>query len=531
MRRAGAFVALLVISVLLLVGVRDVAEASGFAPTLTVNISNPSTSANSNITVAFELDSPAVLEAAHVSFVPADFGVADDASVPNGARVGSIALTATESMSNGPCGSSPFLGYDLFDATTNTASVLSNSPEIPSGSWPGFLDGDSNDLVDAIDQYPSFLNTLYPGLTPRARSFGWVPDTIGTINRAINVLVFDPGTTLPGLGTMDLSLGYPVVVVSQDPTATPAPSPVTDRCSTFNLTRQDRGITLDNFDTTSVNEGGVVYRTNPATDGTYTFMAYAMSLRDQDDDGIENDLDTCPFVPTPGWDPRISDPVNDPDGDGIPGQDDIGEVGEQLVAGTGCDSTPLTANADDDSDTFLNREDNCPLDANVAQTDTDSDGIGDSCDVVVTAADGHLHEVCVTEDVDIGTGGTPTVPTCPQVIFDEDNDGFTADVEAHVGTGPSDPCGHDGWPADLYSADTSLNRVDVQDIVSFLAPVRYLGTNVGTNPGDLRWDISPGPDIFGTDINILDLTILVVTAPPMLEGPRAYGGANCPYAP
>ena len=534
MTKVGALAALLIVPALFLVGIQDTAIAGSFAPTYTVTLNDSTASANSNFTINYEIDSPAVMEGSHVSFIPADFGVADDASVPNGARVGGIALTATESMNNGPCSSFLSFSYDLFEATTNTGNVLSDTPPIPSAAWPGFLDGDVNNLEDAIDKYPAFLNTMFPGLTPRSRSFGWVPDTFppATINRVVNVLVFEPGETLPGLGTMDASLGYPIVVVAQDPTAPAASSAITDECTVFNYTRQDRGVTLNNLSTGSVpNEGGFTYRTNPSADGTYTFVDYARSLRDHDGDGIENQLDTCAFDSTPAWQPRISDPVNDPDGDGIPGRDDAGQIGEQLLAGSGCDTTPLTANDDDDADGFKNRGDNCPLTANATQDDTDNDGIGDSCDVVVTVADGHLHEICVTDTVDIGLGGSPTTPTCPQFVFDQDNDGFTDVVEIYLGTGPTDPCGQGGWPADLLSSGLSLNDVDIQDITSFLVPIRYLGTDVGTNPGDVRWDLMPGGGVFSDDINIQDLTTLIITTPAMLEGPRAFNGPTCPYSP
>jgi hypothetical protein len=119
-------------------------------------------------------------------------------------------------------------------------------------------------------------------------------------------------------------------------------------------------------------------------------------------------------------------------------------------------------------------------------------------------------------------------------VPDQDNDGFTGDVETYLGTGPNDPCGQTGWPADLLSTGMTFNKVDVQDIVSFLAPVRYLDTDVGThsNPDDVRWDLIPGHSpIFAHDINVQDLIVLIVTTPPMLEGPRAYGHPGCPYPP
>jgi hypothetical protein len=387
--------------------------------------------------------------------------------------------------------------------------------------------------MDAIDKYPAFLNTLYPGLTPRSRAFGYIPSGIGTINRVVNVLVFDPGTALPGLTPLPASLGYIVVVVEQDPTATPASSVINESCTYFQYTRQDRGVTADNPATTSINEAGVTYRSNPAANGVYTFIEYLRSRRDLDNDGIENQLDSCASDSTPAWNPRISDPVNDFDGDGLPGKDDLGTAGEQLLAGTGCDPTPLTANSNPDGDAFVNRQDNCPLVSNASQADPDGDGIGDACDVVDGAADGHLHEVCVTANVTIGSGGSPTTPTCPELVLDQDNDGFDRVDEEHVGTGHQDPCGFTGWPADVFSSGSSLNDVDIQDVISFITPVRYFNTDVGTHVGDVRWDILPGPGIFEFDINLTDLTTISSPnfKPPMLSGARAFNGPPCPYAP
>jgi hypothetical protein len=376
---------------------------------------------------------------------------------------------------------------------------------------------------------------MYPGLTPRSRAFAWLPSSVGAINRAVNVLVFDPGTALPGL-TFPASLGYIVVVVQQDPTAPSATSVISEACSTFQYIRQDKGLTDDNS-ATGPNEAGVVYRTNPASNGSYTFMEYLRSRRDHDADGIENELDSCPFVSTATWNPRINDPVSDPDSDGIPGKDDLGQAGEQLQVGSGCDPTPLTANTDPDGDSYLNRQDNCPLTANGAsqdnQADTDGDAIGNLCDVVDTAADGHLHEVCATANVAIGSGGSPSPPACPEMVLDMDNDGFLKAVEQYIGTLPDDPCGQNAWPADIFSADMSVNKVDIQDVTNYLAPVRMLDSNVDGSPvGDNRWDLSPGNGgVFPYDINIQDITQIIISTPPMLEGARAFSGPSCPYAP
>jgi hypothetical protein len=73
------------------------------------------------------------------------------------------------------------------------------------------------------------------------------------------------------------------------------------------------------------------------------------------------------------------------------------------------------------------------------------------------------------------------------------------------------------------------NQLDIADLNSYLAPVRYLDTNIGEVPGNVRWDISPGPGVFGKDINIGDLTTLLVLYAPMHEGERSFSGPPCPW--
>ncbi len=114
---------------------------------------------------------------------------------------------------------------------------------------------------------------------------------------------------------------------------------------------------------------------------------------------------------------------------------------------------------------------------------------------------------------------------------DDDNDGFPDAAEAHVGTDSLLQCGSANWPADLTAAGGfSANKVNISDLASFVGAPRYLNTNVGTNPGDVRWDVVPG-STFGADINIMDLQNIAFGTAPMLGGVRMFNGPSCPSAP
>ena len=142
--------------------------------------------------------------------------------------------------------------------------------------------------------------------------------------------------------------------------------------------------------------------------------------------------------------------------------------------------------------------------------------------------------------------------------FDCDGDGYSGDAEDHVYSyngqtnGDQKTCqeydaGHANpngdiepslrWPSDFNKAVfplDSFNKTTLLDIISFLAPVKYLGTNLGANPDDVRWDLTPGPGVFPTDINIQDITALLAGSsgnPPMLGGAKAFNGPVCPWAP
>ena len=116
---------------------------------------------------------------------------------------------------------------------------------------------------------------------------------------------------------------------------------------------------------------------------------------------------------------------------------------------------------------------------------------------------------------------------------DCDRDGYKGSVESNVTTSDQDPCGGTGWPSDLVPGGIQSNTLNIEDLGSFIVPVRRLGTSSGDPGFDVRWDLVPGRTV-GETINIQDVgaTVLGVSAyPPMFGGATRAFGKTCPYVP
>ncbi len=117
-------------------------------------------------------------------------------------------------------------------------------------------------------------------------------------------------------------------------------------------------------------------------------------IEDDDNDGVINNIDTCPTTPTGETVDAngCSESQKDDDSDGVinnmdncpttsnTDQTDTDNDGEGDV----CDPTPT---GDDDNDGIDNAVDNCPTTENPDQSDTDGDGLGDACDPTPTGDD------------------------------------------------------------------------------------------------------------------------------------------------
>ncbi len=113
-------------------------------------------------------------------------------------------------------------------------------------------------------------------------------------------------------------------------------------------------------------------------------------------------------------------------------------------------------------------------------------------------------------------------------------EGAFSEAQFNIGSGDQDPCGGDGWPADVVSGGASTNTVNLQDLGSFVAPIRRLNTSPGQAGFSSRWDLVPGRGGSLQWITLQDLASLVAgptATPPMLGGAKAFNGPPCPWAP
>jgi hypothetical protein len=197
---------------------------------------------------------------------------------------------------------------------------------------------------------------------------------------------------------------------------------------------------------------------------------------------------------------------------------------------------------DNDNDGFSDADDQCDGNDNHAGPDgvlgsgedQDHDGILDPgedtyvSEGILTSDD----SVRTYEDFDaiFNTDGCHDSPD-----DDSDADGYTDEAEIlSIGTNASKPCGLSGWPSNLYDLGTSVNRLDIQDLLSFVAPIRRLNTTPGDDGFSPRWDLRPGAEGgLSNYITIQDLLALLggtTGSPPMFNGDRAFN-RTCPFQP
>jgi hypothetical protein len=302
-------------------------------------------------------------------------------------RFGDWAVGSGVHTSSPPATSDPEWAAESDPDVTSSNGTNADGTTLSIANYPSYLlDAFDPDFVPGVgdgSNEPKIPTAAYGGLT--LVSGNWIP---------LYFLAFPAGAlnsapAIPGaLGDITTAMGFPSVSILTDPTAVQAsPSSITDFCTSLSVTTMLRS----------------VVHSNPSA-GTQMFAQYNASLRDTDQDGHENAIDTCPWNAAPAENPRNALGVNDTDSDGIMNSCDTGG-----------------SSADVDGDGFQNRQDNCPQVSNPTNSEDElgqnppdkgprSDGAGNECD---GAQGGTAGSLTITQN-----GSSTTI-----ALADDDSDG------------------------------------------------------------------------------------------------------------
>ncbi len=506
------------------------------------SLSDTTPGANSDITTLLQLPAPTSFPwGGTVAFTPNGFGVATDGDdlgpgvvpVPDGAVVGSLTSVvqlAVNALGANACFFPVTVPFAMVDATVDqTTSTIGGSPA--DTIWPGNADGTGDGLPDAVTKWPTFLNAHLANLNPTG------PAPVPFARYHGQILVAPPSPTnlelvffAPGaLPDFPASMGISSVSYLEDSLAPTNPSAISMTCTapapaTF-VTTTISGVSLgapvlapninlppaggslvqidpfsnlpfpgtdicdgqDNNGVNGVDEGcGFLLRENPSTAGSYVFKIDAITGRDTDNDGIENQLDSCPlnvdanataigapfdlfgFVYTPpgalGYNPYWPAPfiVNQPadlDDDNLPNSCDPFPLVPSVGLGPfGLDEDIFTEGFTDFMSFFSNGQDNCKTVGNPSQLNSDASivaiNIGPDSDFMGDHPAGF---------------SLPKTPSGPSPLNACDPNPFVSDGHAHsdfasgpVCVGGTDADG-DGWCAS-DDPDDSTSAVQVEDI-------------------------------------------------------------------